>query len=390
MTETTQGQPSQRTLEELKVEAQARADRKGYPLLGIKPEDAREALGKLKSLDRDEWAAAWSAIGDRYAAEAEALAATDLKRADATYLQAWRVYSFARWPAPNSPGKQRAYERALAMFAAHGALQDPPIETWRIPFEGTEIVTYRQMPPNKEKGSVPIILAISGADSRKEDMAERFAPFLSHGIGVVSAESPGTGQTPIKAVPTGDRMHSAVIEAIFRMPQVDTSRVLLYGGSFGGYWAAKLAVTERARLRAVVVQSPPVHEFFQGDFIRNQVLANREYLFDLGPAMMFMGENVRSIDELCTQFEKLSLVTQGLIGKSTAPMLVIHGVRDTQVPVGDIDLLLHSGDVPKEAWINPSGGHMGRLPKGWTDVAIFKHITMPWLLRKAAEPEPVF
>jgi esterase FrsA len=387
MAQEPKGLPGQRTLEELKAEAQARADRNGYPLLGIKPEDAREALGKLTSLDRDEWAAAWSAIGDRYAEEAESLAGKDPRRADTVYLQAWRVYSFARWPVPNSPGKQRAYDRALEMFAKHGAMQDPPIETWRIPFEGSEIITYRQLP--KGDGAVPLILAISGADSRKEDMAERFAPLLNHGMGYVAVESPGTGQTPIKATPTADRMHSAVLDAIYKMPRVDTSRVLIYGGSFGGYWAAKLAVTERKRLRAVVAQSPPVHVIFQADFIRNQTLGNREYLFDLGPALMFMGENIRTLDELCEQFGKLSLVAQGILGQPTAPMLVIHGVHDTQVPMADIDLLLHTGDVPKEAWINPSGGHMGRQPKGWTDVAIFKHVTTPWLLRKATEDEPI-
>ena len=184
MAQATEGLPPQRTLAELKAEVQARADRNGYPLVGIKSEDAREALGKLTSLDRDQWAAAWSAIGDRYAAEAESLAASDPRRADAVFLKAWRVYSFARWPVPNSPGKQRAYERAIGMFSRHGALQDPPIEVWRIPFEGSEIITYRQLP--KGKDSVPLVLAISGADSRKEDMAERFAPLLEHGIGFVA------------------------------------------------------------------------------------------------------------------------------------------------------------------------------------------------------------
>jgi len=387
MAQATEGLPRQRTLEELKAEAQARADRNGYPLLGITPEDAREALGKLTSLDRDEWAAAWGAVGDRYAAEAESLAATDPRRADAVFLKAWRVYSFARWPVPNSPGKQRAYERAIEMFTRHGALQDPPIEVWRIPFEGSEIITYRQLP--KGKDNVPLVLAISGADSRKEDMAERFAPLLDHGIGYVAVESPGTGQTPVKATPTADRMHSAVLDAIYKMPRVDTSRVLLYGGSFGGYWGTKLAVTERRRLRAAVVQSPPVHLFFQADFIRQQTIGNREYLFDLGPAMMFMGENIQTMDELCAEFGKLSLVDQGILGQPTAPMLVIHGVHDTQVPMADIDLLLHTGDIPKEAWINPSGGHMGRQPKGWTDVAIFKNITTPWLVRKATQSEPI-
>jgi pimeloyl-ACP methyl ester carboxylesterase len=387
MAKASEDSPRPRTLEELKAEAQARADRNGYPLIGIKPEDAREALGMLKSLDRDEWAAAWSQIADRYAAQADAAAASDPARADALYLQAWRVYSFARWPVPISPGKQRAYDRAIEMFQKHGRLQNPPVETWRIPFEGSEIITYRQLPQGDAK--VPLVLAISGADSRKEDMAERFAPLLNYGIGYVAVESPGTGQTPIKVSATADRMHSAVLDAIYKMPRVDTARVLLYGGSFGGYWAAKLAVTERDRLRAVVAQSPPVHIIFQPDFIRRQTLGNREYLFDLAPALMSMGENIQTIDELCAQFEKLSLVSQGILGKPTAPMLIIHGLHDTQVPMSDIDLLLHSGDIPKEAWINPSGGHMGRQPKGWTDVAIFKHVTTPWLVRKATENEPV-
>src|SRR5438128_12581980 len=87
-----------RTLEELKAEAQARADRNAYPLIGLKPGEVREALARLKSLDRDEWAASWSEIGDRYMAQGQP-------------LDAWRYYSFARWPQPNSPGKQKAYEK---------------------------------------------------------------------------------------------------------------------------------------------------------------------------------------------------------------------------------------------------------------------------------------
>ena len=63
------------------------------------------------------------------------------------------------------------------------------------------------------------------------------------------------------------------------------------------------------------------------------------------------------------------------------PVLVIGGVLDTQVPIADIDLLLHSGQTPKEAWINPQGGHMGRDGKAWSDPAIFRLVTMPWILR---------
>ena len=376
--------PAQRTIEELKAETLARADRNGDPLTGIPPEDAREALGRLTSLDRDEWAASWGQIGDRYMEQADALLSRDRTRADAAYLQAWRLYSFARWPVPNSSGKQHAYEKALAAFRKHAALQMPAVETLHIPFEDTSIIAYRQLPAVKEK--VPVVVAISGADSRKEDMAERFAALVPRGIGYVALESPGTGETPLKISRTADRMFSAALDFVCRMPQIDPERVLLYGGSFGGYWATRLAVTERERLRAVVVQSPPVHMVFDEQFLRTQTLTNREYLFDLGPALMFMCENAHTVDALAAALGELSLVRQGIIGKPTARMLVIHGVRDTQVPMSDIDLLLHSGDVPKEAWINPSGGHMGREPKGWTDPVIFRQVTVPWLLRAAAEP----
>jgi esterase FrsA len=64
-----------------------------------------------------------------------------------------------------------------------------------------------------------------------------------------------------------------------------------------------------------------------------------------------------------------------------APMLVIAGARDTQTPIEDIELLLRNGQTPKEAWINPRGGHMGREPQGWTDLEIFRRVTAPWLVR---------
>ena len=67
-----EGQTAQgRTLAELKAEAQARADRNAYPLIGLKPTEVREALDRLTSLDRDEWAASWSRLGDLYLARVE-------------------------------------------------------------------------------------------------------------------------------------------------------------------------------------------------------------------------------------------------------------------------------------------------------------------------------
>src|SRR6266571_9184505 len=135
-----------RTLTELKAEVQERAGRHAYPVSELDPAEVREALGTLKSLDRDEWAAAWSAIGDRRLAQGKPAEASYLAAASRQYKYAFEYYLFARFPLENSPGKVKAYAKALVAFAAYAKLQDPPIEIVRIPFEGKEIVGTLRLP----------------------------------------------------------------------------------------------------------------------------------------------------------------------------------------------------------------------------------------------------
>lgn len=214
---------------------------------------------------------------------------------------------------------------------------------------------------------------------------ERFRPFVDRGIGVLALDSPGTGQSGVKVVPGAEKSISRVMDAVLARPEVDPKRVVLYGGSFGGYWAAVLAVTERSRLRAVAAQSPLVHVAF--DRSRRQAIeTNREYLFDYVPAWMF-AYGVGSMDELLDARERMSLKARGLLDQPAAPMLVIAGVLDTQVPFADAQMLMSSGEVPKEFWVNPRGGHMGRDAKAWPDPVVFKRVTTPWLL-KALEASP--
>jgi esterase FrsA len=368
----------ERTIDEIKVEAQARAERRNYPLIGLDPADVRDALAGIKTRDADEWAANWSAVADRYIAKAEAATSADDKRTN--YLRAWRLYYFAQWPVASSPGKKAAYQKALDAFVKSAQSFNPPLEVVRIPFEGKEIVGYLRLPPAAAAPS-PLILAVSGLDSRKETMADSYNALIEHGIGYFAVDGPGTGQSPVKVSPTAERVLSKVIDYLGTRKEIDPKRIVMHGVSFGGYWGAKLAVVEHDRLRGVVVQSPPVHNGFQAEFLKTNLLGNREYLFDVVPAFMNVVENVGSIDDLAREFPKLSLESQNLLGRPTTSMLVIGGTRDTQVPIADLELLLNSGDVPKEAWINPKGGHLGRESTGWTDPVIFRKVIMPWEIR---------
>jgi esterase FrsA len=371
---------SERTIDEIKMEAVHRAEVGQYPLIGLDPGDIKEAFNSIHSRDKDEWAAAFMKVADRYMYEAKALEKTDPAKANAGYIRAWRLYSFGRWPIPASPGKQRSYQKAIEAFLAHARFFDPPLEVVKIPFEGKEIIGYLRLPKNAN-GSVPLVLAVNGLDSRKEDLTESFSAILPFGIGYLAVDGPGTGQNPIKVSENAERMLSRVLDYIATRPEIDKNRVAMHGVSWGAYWATKMAIVESARLRGASAQSPPVDTFFQKEFLMNSLIGNREYLFDQVPALMAIFDNVTTVDEMAAILPRMSLVKQGLLDKHTAPMLILAGVKDTQVPISDIDLLLDHGDVPKTAWINPQGGHLGRQVGVWPDPRIFKEVIIPWLVR---------
>src|SRR5271166_3478796 len=112
-------QRAERTIEEIKTEAIHRAEVGQYPLIGLDPGDVKEAFNSIQTRDKDEWAAAFMGVADRYMNEAKSLEKTDPAKANADYIRAWRLYSFGRWPIPASPGKQRSYEKAIEAFLAH-------------------------------------------------------------------------------------------------------------------------------------------------------------------------------------------------------------------------------------------------------------------------------
>ena len=364
-----------RTLAELKADVQERADRRVYPVSQLEPAEVREALGALKTLDRDEWAAAWSAIGDRHMAQARKAESIPAE-ASKHYKYAFEYYLFARFPLENSPGKVKAYEKALEAFAAYAKIPYPPIEIVRIPFEGKEIVGCLRLPINVRPA--PLVLTIGGLDGRKENASFRNDAYLDHGVAYFAFDMPGTGQSTIRqVVPGAEREFTRVLDYIATRNDIDAKRVVVYGGSWGGHWAARLAYLERERIRGAVVQGGPVHEYFQPEW-QKKAIGTREYLFELFEARAAI-YGAKTLDDFLAYGPKMSLKTAGWLDKPSAPMLVINGMRDTQVPVEDLFLLMRSGS-PKEVWINPQGGHMGRNV-AISDQKIFETVTLPWVVR---------
>src|SRR5947207_409644 len=353
-----------RSLEELKQETVRRAERNIVPLTGIKADDAREAMAGLQSLEPDDWAAAWSRIGERYFARGD-------------YFHAWDLFNVARWPSERlSSGKQKAYARALDAFQAYAKSLNPPIETVRIPFEGKEIVAYLRLP--RASGPVPLVFGINGLDSRKEEVIARADRYLNAGVGVFAIDMPGTGQAPLLIDVGAERMFSAALDYLATRRDVDAKRIVVQGRSWSGYWAAVLAYTEKARLRGAVVHGVGIHEYFAPEW-QKKAFATREYLFDIYPARATV-YGTKTMEEFLAYGPRLSLVARGLIDRPSAPMLLVNGERDAQQPIADLYLLMKHGD-PKEVWVNPEGGHMGRSER-WPQGKVLAEAVEPWVLQR--------
>lgn len=75
-------------------------------------------------------------------------------------------------------------------------------------------------------------------------------------------------------------MFSSVIDYLTTRSEIDAERIVVQGRSFSGHWAAKLAYTERDRVRGCVVHGGGgVHQSFQRAWAE-PALKTGEYLYD--------------------------------------------------------------------------------------------------------------
>ena len=371
------------SLEDIKKEVLRRAGNRISPFEGIKKEDAERVVGALTSLDRDHWAELWSKLGHEYEAQGDKLAEQrgDPHQTCETYLLSFDYFRIARYPVPSTPGKQAAYRHSLRVYLKAAKYFDPPLEIVELPFEDKKLIGYLQIPKNVAKP--PVVLQWGGVDGWKEDRITASRALNSMGIATMSIDMPGTGENPVRYIdPRAERTFSTWIDYLVKRADIDGSRIAVWGGSFGGYWAARMAYVEAKRLKGAVFQGGSVHYGLQRDWLIPALTKTAStYLF--GPASLLEARSqamgVNSLEELLVEAEKLSLVTLGLIDKPSATILGINGKLDDQAPVNDIYLLMEHGS-PKEARIFPKGGHMGRTPG--MDASVILDVITIWLKQR--------
>ncbi|MGH7809192.1 MAG: alpha/beta hydrolase family protein [Candidatus Binatia bacterium] len=372
---------AEKTLEEIKADISQRAGRIN-PFERVNKDDVEEVLKNVTSLDPDLWGSQWGKFGAKYEALAEEQNRQGKnKQAGETYYLAYEYYRIGRYPVPSSAEKRKCYAGALRTFIKAGAALEPPVERIEIPFEGKKVVGYLQVPQGVKQP--PVVMHWGGVDGWKEDRRTHNDGLLKMGIACFTIDMPGAGENPcLGQEPRAERTFSAAMDHLETRSDIDGKRIACMGGSFGGYWAAKLAHSEAKRLRGAVNWGAGVHRTFQEEWLRPALtLTASQYL--MGPASLLDARSyifgVRTLEEVLKIAPTLSLVTQGWIDQPCAPLLCINGKEDDQHPISDLYLLAEHGS-PKELRIIAGAGHMGRK-KGQPDNEVLGIVTH-WLREK--------
>jgi esterase FrsA len=362
-----QNQPKgsrERTLDEVKAEFMRRAG-KLNPFEDIKREDAEKVMAALKSLDKDHWAEEWSKIGLGYEAKGDAAAKAGAsgKELAEIYMHAFDACRVGRYPSPTSPGKLQAFQHSLRMFRKAAKHFDPPLEIIELPFEGKKLVGYLQKPPGVAKPAV--VMHWGGVDGWKEDRLKIAKAAMDAGLASLTIDMPGSGENPVLyGDPAAERTYFAWLDYLPTRKDADGKRVAVWGGSFGAYWAARLAFTAADRIKGAVFHGGNVHYGFQREWLVPAfTTGGATYLFGAASLLDARGRamGVKTVEEFLAAVAPLSLKTMGLLDKQSAPLLGVNGKLDDQAPIADVYLLLEHGN-PKSARVYPEGHHMGRTP----------------------------
>ncbi|GAP86631.2 putative pigment biosynthesis protein ayg1 [Rosellinia necatrix] len=340
----------------------------------------------------------------------ETAASGQIREASALYLRAACVLRIARFPyisahvryddddsgsSPSSggypaevacPAKWRAWTAQKRVYMKAAARWADPVVEVDIPHvarggrDGATIPAYVRVPQTHlssespgvsvsvsvsgggggggQDGGFPTVLLLTGLDGYRPDNTGRCEEFLARGWAAVVAEIPGTADCP--ADPSdpaaADRLLASVLAWIAADRRLDARRVVCWGLSAGGYYAARAAHVHRARLAGAVAQGAGSHHFFDPAWLA--AADGHEYPFRLLPALAAK-HGFADVDAYLRRAQPtLSLLETGILDMPSTRLLLVNGTMDGLMPIEDSLLLLEHGS-PKEARLFPGALHMG-------------------------------
>jgi dipeptidyl aminopeptidase/acylaminoacyl peptidase len=234
-----------------------------------------------------------------------------------------------------------------------------PIETisWKS-FDGRTITGLIQRPPKKFTGKRPVLIEIHGGPEAQARMGfnGRYN-YLVNELGIAFIEpnvrgSTGYGKSFQKLDDGKLREDSvkdigALLDWIAQQPDLDASRVVVQGGSYGGYMANAVAVHYSDRIRGAIpdVGISNFVTFLERTESYRRDLRRAEYGDERDPAMRAWMEAIAPVNNA---------------GKIRVPMFIVHGRNDPRVPVQEAEQIaatVEKNGVPVWLMIAENEGH---------------------------------
>ncbi|MCU0975065.1 MAG: S9 family peptidase [Steroidobacteraceae bacterium] len=207
----------------------------------------------------------------------------------------------------------------------------------RLPsFDGLEITSFVQKPAGP--GPHPVIIDIHGGPEAQ--FRPMFSPVRQHwvnelGFAVFGPNvrgSSGFGKTFVSLDNGMKREHSvrdleALVDWIRANPEYDASRIVVYGGSYGGYMvnAAMTTFPEKLAGGVSIVGISDFITFLENTAEYRRDLRRVEYGDERDPAMR-------------AEMERLSPLRRA--ARIDRPFFVIHGANDPRVPASEAEQLV--------------------------------------------------
>ena len=291
------------------------------------------------------WCAAWSAVAaDHERLGRDALAAGCELSAGAHLSRAAVYYHFAKFLFVDDMAQLRAAHRA-AVRCLTDALPflSPPGRRIEIPFEGAHITGVLRMPPGD--GPHPVVALLPGLDSAKEEFGSTEQLFLDRGLATFSVDGPGQGEAEYDLPIRGDWEvpGAAILDRLCAEPELDASRIAVWGVSLGGYYAPRVASGDE-RVRACVALAGP-YDFGE--------------TWETLPWLTRAAFRVRSASASDTAARGVAstLSLAGRAGAIRCPLLAVMGQRDRLIPWQHAQRLVAEAGGPAELLLLAEGNH---------------------------------
>jgi esterase FrsA len=315
----------------------------GFARCGADPDrivEAVRAAGPEMGPATPGWPEKMAATGEESFAAGEAAERNgDAREAERAFLEACFWFFLARFPHILNSGGAAAYRRHNESYMRAARHFTHPVERVSAPFEGGVAPMLLRL-PRRATGPVPLVMVWGGIDVWKSDLeAHSLAEaLLARGLATLAFDIPGTGECPVPVTPDGERIPLGALAFARADSRIDAKRIGAYGLSFGGHFAAKLALLDPA-LAGVVQVGGPIHHAFAAQQIRALPLGTRAALARI--AQLDPKGDPAKIE---AAFGAMSLTAQGLLpARDHAPLLSINGEMDELVPIRDLYYLSEQG-----------------------------------------------